>query len=248
MRSRPHLLLTRPRAQSERFAAVMRARLHGDIRITVAPLVEIVPLPLPAGLADAASGLVFTSENGVAAFAKGSARRDLTAWCVGPRTAQAARDAGFCTVEQAGGDAEALGARLRQAAPRGLLLHLRGRHVAADLAEILRADGIDLRGCVVYAQPARPLDPAALALLARPGTVVAPLFSARTACLLRDALSEIPLRARLEPVAISAAVARVWEGGSDPVRMPVSEAPNAAAMADVVAARIRALETRGKPR
>lgn len=59
------------------------------------------------------AALAFTSPNGVDAFMRNSARRDLPVFAVGPATAAAARAAGFAQVTSADGDGAAL-ARLIQ--------------------------------------------------------------------------------------------------------------------------------------
>ena len=60
--SRPPLLLTRPRAGSERFAAQFRARMGADWPVVIAPLLETAPTgaDLPA-----ANALILTSEQAV---------------------------------------------------------------------------------------------------------------------------------------------------------------------------------------
>ena len=65
-----------------------------------------VSLPAPETVA----GLVFTSANGVRFYSEREPRRDLTAWCVGPSTAQAAREAGFTDVRESAGNARDLAA------------------------------------------------------------------------------------------------------------------------------------------
>ena len=111
------LLLTRPRAQSEAFAAALDARLPGRFRPVVAPLLAIRPLPGPLDLAGV-QGLVFTSANGVEQFAARTAERRLPAFCVGDMTAAAAVRAGF-TATSAGGDVAALAALLVAANRQG---------------------------------------------------------------------------------------------------------------------------------
>ena len=88
------LLLTRPRAQSQAFAAALEARLPGRFRPVIAPLIEIAPVPGALDLAGL-QGLIFTSANGVEQFAARTADRSLPAFCVGEMTAAAARGAGF---------------------------------------------------------------------------------------------------------------------------------------------------------
>jgi uroporphyrinogen-III synthase len=233
------LLLTRPRAQSERFARDFAAALGREIPMVIAPLMEIVPRGLTVDPA-AAAGLIFTSENGVAAFAGAEARRHWPVWCVGERTAAAARAAGFVDVWVAGGDAESLVAEILAAHPPGPLLHLRGAHAAGDVPGRLTAGGVPTTTAVVYDQRAQPLTAEALSLLANPGEeVLLPLFSPRSAALLAEAAGGV--RARLHPVAISPAAARVWAGSALGAGRPaqVATAPDAPAMIIALMAALR---------
>lgn len=247
MTAMPHLLLTRPHAQSVRFAESLRSALPG-LRVTIAPLLRIALDPPGAAAADGVAGLIFTSENGVAGFVAGCARRDVPAWCVGPRTAEAARAAGFATVHQGGGDARALIAELTAVRPDGPLLHVRGRHAAADISGALNAAGIGARDLVVYDQQAQPMPPEGAAALASRGDVVVPVFSPRSARLLGVHLPQGGPRARLHLVAISDAAAQPLAGHGAIHAQHIVSAPDAAAMHSMVAKVIRALEARGNPR
>lgn len=183
------MILTRPRAQSEAFAAALAETLPGRFApVVVAPLVEIVLHPVPVDL-DGVAALLFSSANGVAAFVAACADRARPALCVGEMTAAAARAAGF-TARSADGDVIALAA-LAAASWRpgdGGLLHVRGRHAAGDLVGALASNGVPARAVELYEQVAQPLSPAARALLAGAGEgaagVVVPLFSPRTARIL----------------------------------------------------------------
>ena len=78
--------------------------------------------------------MLFTSSNGVRAFAELSPRRDLPAFAVGDATAAAALAAGFTQFKSAGGDVRDL-ARLVASSLKpadGLLFHVRAvrRHAA----------------------------------------------------------------------------------------------------------------------
>ncbi len=97
-------------------------------------------------------GILFTSANGVRAFAKVAPRRDLPVFAVGDRTAVAARDAGFTLVESAGGDVDSLVRLVRdRCTPRaGAFLHPAGSDVAGDLAGQLGAAGFAVRRTVLY--------------------------------------------------------------------------------------------------
>ena len=116
----PSFLLTRPALAADRFARSLRGRFGAEIRIHVSPLLapKLLAPPLPAGPFRA---VVFTSETGVAGFRRVSADTGLPAWCVGDRTAAAAREAGFET-RSAAGDLAALVEAIRRAGATGPFL------------------------------------------------------------------------------------------------------------------------------
>ena len=230
----PAVLLIRPKAQAERFAARI-GRALPQARIVISPLMEIRPV-MPDTPLRGAAGLVFTSENAVAAVEGHDGLHDLPVWCVGERTAAAARRAGFVRVASAasdGGDAEGLLRMLLRQRPAGPLLHLRGTHAAGDLARRLTDAGVPCLPVVVYDQPSRPLNRAALGLLAGADPVLLPVFSPRSARLFLDAAASID--APLHPVAISPAAAAVWcAARADP--LCIAARPDAEAMVESLVA------------
>jgi uroporphyrinogen-III synthase len=169
----PYILLTRPQGESEALAPAIVAMGYN---VAVAPMLEIVPcaearLPALAGF----DGLVFTSANGVRAFADLSPERDLPAWCVGAATARAAIEAGFEHIRSGQGGAAGLAALAGDDARR--LLHIAGE----DVREDVRIQGIEIEKTVVYrAVPAETLPEEALALLDLGGIAAALFFSARS--------------------------------------------------------------------
>ena len=221
----PVLLLTRPEAASRRFAAEVRALAPGDWRAVIAPLLRIVPLADPA----APEGVpVFTSAHAVPFAGPGGG---APAWCVGPRTAEAARRAGW-TPREGGGDVESLlGAIL--SAPPAPVVHLRGVHTRGRLAARLRAAGRPASERVVYDQVARPLTDAARGALAGAAPVIAPVFSPRSAALLAEAVGNPAAPFRV--IAVSAAAAEPLRRWS-PV---VAARPDGPAMAEATAALLR---------
>lgn len=240
----PVLLLTRPRAQAERFARAAEAAL-GPLQVVIAPLVEIRRKPLtldPAGHA----GFIFTSENGVRHFAAQSGLRDRPVWCVGPRTAAVAARAGFAVqpLTEAGGDAEALIRALRAARPALPLLHLRGAHAVTDLAGRLTAEGLACDEAVVYAQSDLPPTPDALHALAGTAPVLLPVFSplgaVRAAAMLRAAGPA----ATGMVVAISPAAAARWRDTGGERRgwiVTVAPSPDADGMMQALRGALRRL-------
>jgi len=227
----PPLLLTRPAAQGDRFAAMVRARFGPDLPILVSPLIvpEFLAPPLPAD----PRGLIFTSETGVEGFARLWQGGSRPAWCVGDRTAAAADAAGF-DARSAAGDAAALVAMLRAEAPPGLLLHARGRDSRGDVAGTLARQGLSVAEAIVYAQLEQPLSEAARTLLRGTAPVAVPLFSPRTAGLFAAALKADRLEAPVWIAALSPAVAEA-AGVGRPSRLAVARRPDAAAMVEALA-------------
>ncbi|MCC5991019.1 MAG: uroporphyrinogen-III synthase [Rhodobacteraceae bacterium] len=242
------LLLSRPQESSERFAREMRA-LGWAGPVMIAPLQRIVlHLPVRQDVAGAES-LIFTSQHAVAAWQAAGLDCDLPVCCVGPRSAEAAREAGFGNIRQApGGDAVSLLAMISADPPPAPMLHLRGQHVAMPLAEKLAERGIEARELVVYRQEVLPLQAAACELLSRPGDVVVPLFSPRSARLFAQAFGPLPqLAARLHVVAISPACLQGAIANFAP-RPRIARTPDAQGVADELVALQRELVERGKPR
>lgn len=149
MPDRPAILVTR----AEPGAAETAERLADlGYRPIVSPVLAIAPLsPAPElDLADIC-GLIFTSANGVRAFAGMSRRRDLPAWCVGPATEAAAAEAGFARIECAHGDADALVAYiLGQDSGEGTLLHIANDAAAGQVARRLSEAGRPARFLALY--------------------------------------------------------------------------------------------------
>jgi len=232
----PIVLITRPAAQAAEAAAALRAARPG-LRVVTAPLMEIVARPLavaPEGYA----GLIFTSVNGVAAFAAASGLRDRPVWCVGDATAAAARETGFAapvTAGPAGGDAESLLRLLLGARPDGPLLHLRGAHARGDLAPRLTAAGLPCDATVIYDQTEIPVGPEGRDVLTGRTPVVLPLYSPRSARLAARAILHVSATAPLHPVAISPAAAEAWAATRTEVPR-ICTRPDGAAMLQAVLA------------
>lgn len=226
------VILTRPAVQSARFAQDVARALGAEWRIVIAPVLEIVETAGAMTLHTAApmrvaAGLIFTSENAVRIFAAHCARRDLPAYCVGPRTARAAEAVGLTGIAGGGDVAGLIETIAAKPRPDGPLMHLRGVHVAGRLAETLTARGIVVDELVIYDQQACPLTEEAQRLLSGDGVVLLPLFSPRSATELASALSNA--RAELRIAAISPAVARAVRVQCD-AQMEIAPRPDADAV------------------
>ena len=234
------VLVTRPEADSQAMAA--RLAVVG-IDAIVAPMLRIVPEPkgaeqLPEAL-EGVRALLFTSANGVVAFAALHARRDWPVLAVGPATEAAARDAGFAEVHSADGDQAALVRLVAERLEPGPepLLHVSGEAVAGDLAAALADRGFAVRRVVLYrAEPVGELPAAARAALAEGTLDGVLLFSPRTAerfvALANSAgegiLPRLPVAYCLSPAVAAAASPLPWRA------MRVAEEPNLPALLRLV--------------
>ena len=212
---RPILLMTRPGDDSERTAA----RIGADV--IVAPILQIVPVDHDGAALARAPGLVFTSAHAVASAGPGRGRPAI---CVGERTGQVARDAGFAVIQGAG-TADSL-APLIAASPVPLV-HPHGRHLAQRLA---------VPGVVVYDQRPQPLAARARAALMGARPVVVPVYSPRSARLLAGMAAGA--RAPLWLVAISDAAAAAWTAPA--ARRAVADQPSGRAMDAAIRAMLAA--------
>lgn len=147
------VLVTRPRADSAEIVAELSRR---GFEPYLEPLLEVRFLDGPAPELAGVQALVFTSANGVRAFARRSPARCIPAYAVGDATARAARAAGFDRVTSSSGTVEALAALVicNSNAAAGKLLHIAGSVVAGDLAGRLSAEGFQIDRAIMYAAEA----------------------------------------------------------------------------------------------
>ncbi len=228
------ILITRGRDDAAPLAAELEARGHEAL---IEPMLDIVPArgskQKLLGDLTSVQGLLFTSANGVRAFARLTPSRGYRVFAVGDATAAAARDAGFARVESAAGDVEALAdlvlQRLRP--EHGALFHAAASQLAGDLQGRLEAAGFQLRRAVLYeAQPASSLSEEIVGDL-RAGRIDAVLFfSPRTAKTFVTLVREgglAPALARCTALCLSEAVAEevrtlAW-AGVHPARQPTKD-------------------------
>lgn len=175
------ILLTRPQEDSQKTARELASRGH---EMLIAPLLDIRFFDGPELALGGVQAILGTSANGIRAFARRTARRDLSAYCVGKQTAQTARKAGFTAVKSADGDGIALAnAVIGWARPEdGALFHPRGTQTRGAMADRLTAAGFAVRSEVLYEAVAIEKLPDDVAKELVSGTVDAVLlFSPRTA-------------------------------------------------------------------
>lgn len=140
--------ITRTQPQADATAACVREYRAEPI---IAPLLTIAARAFNTDITGA-QALVFTSANGVAAYASASGARNINALTVGDATANAAREAGFAAVRSAAGDVSALATMIERTLDpnAGKLIHIAGAHLAGDLAAEVRGAGFAYERRMAY--------------------------------------------------------------------------------------------------
>lgn len=199
----PTVVITRPKAQAESFAAELRATHGTQMPVLIAPLMRIAPVT-PTEIGDPAH-VIFTSVNGVDQAVRLGISQTATAWCVGDQTAAAAARLGFDVKNVKGTSADLIDMVIK-ARPDGEIVHLRGAHATGQIVENLTQAGLTCHAKVVYAQEDEAPSDALLRALGETGPLIIPVFSPRSAALLTKTM---PHRAPLILIAMSESVAAV---------------------------------------
>jgi len=140
------------RTHGEKTASAIEALGYEAV---LAPLLAVQPID--ADLNVPYDAIIFTSRNGVSAFARLSPHRDLSAWCVGDATAEAAKTYGFTKVISAGGDAHALFEKLKSKALfTTRFLYAAPSEPSAPISAWMRAEGFTVQQVAVYQTAAIP--------------------------------------------------------------------------------------------
>lgn len=217
--------------QSLRFRGEVVARF-GALSCVISPILQPRFLPIMP-IDPATTAVIFTSQTGVAA----AVAAGLTpaggfikiAYCVGARTALAAREAGFVANDAQGDwrDLVKLITRLHGAGP---LCFLSATEAAPDLQVALKKAGHHVQRLNVYTQDTRALNAQAIGLLQGTAPVLLPLFSARSAqvfCTLAPSTCA--------PIWIAALSAKVAQAFTLPfVHAVMAARPNSAALLDAM--------------
>ncbi len=172
------VLLTRPQAESEVFAALLRQR---GLQSFIEPMLTIVSQPVRIPDLSDTQGLVFTSANGIRIFSELSAERHLPVYTVGRESALAAIEAGFENIISGEGGVDGLLPLMdKEALVRNgrRLLYLSG----ADKSRTFSVPGIEVENIVIYKAVATDSFTASFIQTLQSGKITDALFfSARTA-------------------------------------------------------------------
>ncbi|MFN7056441.1 uroporphyrinogen-III synthase [Hyphomonas sp.] len=222
------VIVTRTQPGADETAAGLAALGYRPI---VSPMLRIVETGLAAEALEGVRDIVFTSANGVRAFtaARAGETAAFAAWCVGPSTAEAAREAGFTPVVESDGDAAALAGLIlaRRDDLSGPLLHIANKAAAGQLVAALQAGGLEARFAAPYRTEAAPaLSSEALEVLTSGSRCAVLVHSAKAA----DAL------AASQPPLAHAVIAAISEAAAEPLaHLPaaaraIAARPNEAAL------------------
>lgn len=234
------VLVTRPIQDAARLAIRLEALEYAPI---IEPMLSIVPTREARPGKFAPSGIVVTSRNALVAI---KARRhdvddlfDKPCFCVGPRTAEAARSLGFKDVIVAKGDAISLAAAVDDLlSPSSRpVLYIRGEEVTGVVQDVLKEAGHAVVDWAVYrAQAASVLSPGLQKRLAEEGLGAALFFSKRTA----EVYANLLVQHELEASSCSMTAIGLSEEVTQPLapffwkRLIAANAPNEDAMIDAL--------------
>jgi len=151
------VIITRAEPGNRQTAARLEREGIGHI---CAPMLTLVASGEKLPSLEGVQGLLLTSANGVRTFCEASTRRDLTAWCVGPATLEAATKAGFARTEHGDGNAADLAALVMEKADKeaGRFVHVANAAAAGKLVNTLRAGGFDVEFAPLYRGQVQPFD------------------------------------------------------------------------------------------
>lgn len=229
-------LITRPEEDAETLAQAVRALGHD---VTIDSMLRIRPFDDVQLDTDGVQALLFSSANGVRAFADISLNRRTPVYTVGEASAAVARDLGFRRVHAAGGDVASLAKLVADALKpaEGILMHISGTVVARELKDLLQEDGFSVFRVRLYeSEPATCLGPQTLAHLRNHEIEGALFYSPRSAQIFCDLIIENSLTEacrQIRALCLSEAVAEVAD------RLPwkhikVAAAPSQMAMLELL--------------
>ncbi|WP_438851535.1 uroporphyrinogen-III synthase [Brevundimonas nasdae] len=150
--------ITRTQPGAGRTAERLRAL---GLTPVIAPLLTVEPLSPSLPDLDQFAALVFTSPNGVDAYAALTPRRDHSVLTVGDATADAAKGIGFSNIRSASGDLTALARLIAAEPPAGPILAAVAETPVGDLAEAVRLAGglAEITTASVYRTTPAPCSP-----------------------------------------------------------------------------------------
>ena len=219
---KPKIILTRPEPGLTKFSGQLAQKIpSASVYCEALQSIDFVPNQVNL---ERYNGFVFTSSNGVRA-AKRWGLPPRTGFGVGHVTTQLARS--YCDpVHDGGSDVEALLALILSMKPAGPLLHIRGQASVGNLATRLSEHGIETHDAIGYEQNLCVPSNALMQLLQGGKPMILPLFSPKSAEILKKLSSD---REHWHVIAMSQAVAEIFDA-KDVKTLEIAPQPNGAAM------------------
>ena len=183
-------LITRPEEDAAPLAEAVRALGH-DAMIDSMLLINAFDDVLLD--TDGVQALLFTSANGVRAFADISLNRRVPVYTVGEASAAIAREMGFRKVFAAAGDVAALARLVSESlkAEEGILMHVSGTVVARELKDLLQKDSFNVFRVRLYeSEPVTRLSEQTIAHFSKGEMDGVLFYSPRTAQIFTDLVIE----------------------------------------------------------
>ena len=176
----PTILVTRPQKQANMLADLLRQMGYNCV---ISSLLTLAPTHTPMPSSPPPEAVMITSSN-VFDFAPNlSSLTSLPCFCVGKRTAESARLAGFNNVYYTSSDGQVLAALISETLPASAhIMHIAARDIASAGQHALLESGYNVTIWPVYqADTANILTTEAQALINNGAIDAVMLFSARTA-------------------------------------------------------------------
>lgn len=128
------ILITRPKYDSLLLRDILSQQ---NLDVIIHPMMDINYLDVSIPSLDQYGALIFTSINAVRSFIEQCPDRTLNVFCVGHKTAEELKKAGFYKVHEASNSVESLVKCLQEEKPLDKpYLYLRGQHVTKDLQSV----------------------------------------------------------------------------------------------------------------
>ncbi|MER8577247.1 uroporphyrinogen-III synthase [Mesorhizobium sp. M1423] len=234
------VLVTRPEPGASRTA---RRLADAGFQAILLPLTETVALPVDAvAVADTAAAVAVTSANAIRHAPKEviAALAGLPCHAVGRKTAEAARAAGFLSVSEGPGNAEALADALAGGYAGQTIVYLCGRVRFPGFEERLQAAGAQVRAVETYDTVVLDYsDEAVLARLSAQPVEAVLLYSAKTATAMQALAGRPALRGFFEETRFFALSGRIAAALDDAAgeRIRIAPEPSEDALLGLLQAR-----------
>lgn len=199
----PLVLITRPEADAAALAEKLRSRGYGTLCIPMMHIThpENAASAIESALDGLIQGIIVTSRNALLPLSRLECIQGIPLFVVGPETETAAREMGFSHIylpeSTARGGAYELVEYIRQRCQpeSGIFIYLSGDTVQADIPSLLAESGLQCKRVTVYrALPSSHLSQECLAALSQHCIAYALFYSARTAEIFTELLTQAGLR------------------------------------------------------